>query len=457
MSTTEDLVADALREARTDPRFAVSPASDAAWRVRRAATAARRRVTALAVAAVTVTGGAGTAAALHLPAQGGGESVLRVGGVSGGAPVPGISPPWRPRSGLDWLLADAAYRRFVADHTTPSPAPHTVTSPARLTAVSARLLADVRGALPSETELLRQDAPDGEAGAAAVHATMPDGTPVEVQQRPLGAPIDYETWWRGATEGPWRGATQGPRLLATGSAYVAAAQVGYGWAGRAPDGARAVLMVTPSGEVTTWYAPLSVPLREVIFWATYADAHAAGATPDARDLPPATGSATPLPGPPATATPALGTATPVPGTAASAAGAAASAAAGGAAAASGGTSATPTTAFSPDPASAAGMRLRAAVLNVVRSTYPTAVLLPDAATDAQAVVTVGHDHVTVARFTDTPRALTLRVRYAQGSGFGIGNEVTLDDQGMLTRWFATEGIPVSVLVGWAKALGPAPR
>ena len=54
-------------------------------------------------------------------------------------------------------------------------------------------------------------------------------------------------------------------------------RVGYGWGAGIPDGARSVAVVDSTGTLTTWYAPLSIPLVTVRGWARAAEQNAAGA------------------------------------------------------------------------------------------------------------------------------------------------------------------------------------
>ena len=110
-----------------------------------------------------------------------------------------------------------------------------------------------------------QDAPNGLAGAAAIHARLADGTPVEVERMQLQEPISTQF----GGEGPQRPMTR--RDLQTGSVLVTIAGAGYGWGPDIPADANVALVVTPTGEYTYWAAPLSVPLDTVRSWAEAAD------------------------------------------------------------------------------------------------------------------------------------------------------------------------------------------
>jgi hypothetical protein len=163
------------------------------------------------------------------------------------------------------VLDREAYDAFVASHTLPSSKPATVQSPAPLTEVSARLERDVRAALPAGSRTERQDAPDGQAGAAAIHAKLPDGTPVEIRRHTLQQPLTSQ--YDG--DGPQRRTTR--RDLPTGSVLVTIAHSGYGWGPDIPEGANVAFTVTARGEQTAWAVPLSVPLADVAKWAVAAD------------------------------------------------------------------------------------------------------------------------------------------------------------------------------------------
>jgi hypothetical protein len=263
----EELLAAALTDARTDDRWGIAPKAQTITSVRRAAHRQRTRNAALGFAGIAAVS-AGGAVALASLGDGGNRVVLQPGNPTGSpapSPVPGISPEWTPTSGSEWVLDVPAYNDFVASHVLPSPAPHTVRSPAPLTDTSARLEHDVRRALPTGSALVRQDAPNGLAGAAAIHARLGDGTPVEVELYPLQEPISTQF----GGDGPQRPMTR--RDLTTGSVLVTIAGAGYGWGPDIPEGANVAFTVTADGTQTTWSAPLSVPLATVAGWAEAAD------------------------------------------------------------------------------------------------------------------------------------------------------------------------------------------
>ncbi len=267
------LLTSALREARTDARWAVPARPGMAHRVRRASQRRRRRTAVGGVvgAAVVLSGAVAGFASLPDPDRPG-ERVFAVGapGAPGapatklGAPVPGISPEFVPTSGRDWLLDDLELEQFAATHTTPSPRPNPVQSPAPLTDYSARLLADVEGALPEGATTQRQDALNGDPSTAGIHVRLADGTPVEVTREPLQQPISYQSYF---SDGTGRAAPDVTDIPDSASALVAADRVGYGWGPDIPADARAVTVIRADGEMTRWFAPLTVPLETVKAWA----------------------------------------------------------------------------------------------------------------------------------------------------------------------------------------------
>jgi hypothetical protein len=260
----EELLAAALAGARTDDRWAVASSPQALTRVRRAATRQRAHAAGLAVVGVTaaVSGAAFGLAALG---HGGSDGAVVVPGNQGPASsVPGISPAWTPASGREWVLDKAAYDDFVASHSLPSSKPHTVRSPAPLTDYSARLENDVRKALSTGPALVRQEAPDGQQGTAAIHARLVDGTPVEVSRVPLQQPISS---MYGGDAGP---AITVRRDLPNGSVLLTIEHSGYGWGPGIPEGANTAIVITRGGEETTWNAPVAIPLDTVARWAQVA-------------------------------------------------------------------------------------------------------------------------------------------------------------------------------------------
>jgi hypothetical protein len=259
----EELLAAALADARTDDRWAIAPPAQALTTVRRAA--ARQR-TATAGAALLAAAAAGVGVSLVV-GQDGQQAVVQQPADGGTQPhaVAGIEPEWIPTTGSDWVLDKPVYDEFVASHVLPSAAPHTVRSPAPLTEASARLLRDVRTGLAADATTVRQDAPNGLAGAAAIHVRLADGTPVEVERMQLQWPMPTQFTGDG-TERPMT-----RRDLASGSVLVTIAGAGYGWGPDIPQGANVAFVVTATGVYTYWAAPLSVPLETVAGWAEAAD------------------------------------------------------------------------------------------------------------------------------------------------------------------------------------------
>ena len=260
----EQLLAAALIEARNDDRWGIAPKTGTLTSVRRAATRQRARNAGLALAAIT----GATAGLAVLGGDGPGTQTIVQQPADGAAspqPVPGISPEWIPDSGAEWVLDKDAYDAFAAAHSLPSPRPHTVKSPAPLTEYSARLQRDVRAALGGDAVAVRQDAPDGDAAAAAIHAVLPDGSPVEIRRAPLQAPITSQFGGDGPQYVPTR------KDLASGSVLLTLAHAGYGWGPDIPEGANIAVVITVNGVETSWAAPVSVPLTTVAGWAEAAD------------------------------------------------------------------------------------------------------------------------------------------------------------------------------------------
>lgn len=262
----EELLAAALADARTDDRWAIAPKARSMTAVRRAAHRQRTRNAGLALASLTAVG-VGSAAAIGAFGTDANHAGLQYGDgpTPAPSPVPGITPEWTPQSGSAWVLEKKAYDAFIAAHTLPSDKPHNVQSPAPLTEYSALLEGDVRAALPTGSTTVRQDAPDGDATAAAIHARLADNTPVQIERGPLQEPISTQYGGDSAARPTTR------RDLPNGSVLVTIAHAGYGWGPDIPEGANVAFTVTPSGEQTTWSAPLSVPLSTVAGWAETAD------------------------------------------------------------------------------------------------------------------------------------------------------------------------------------------
>ncbi|MCW2572639.1 MAG: hypothetical protein JWO88_2697 [Frankiales bacterium] len=251
---TEELLAAALADARTDARWAIPAKAHTPTAVRRAATRQRTRNAGLALASLAAVG-VGSAAATGAFGTSPNHAGLQYGNGATPAPSPvrGITPAWIPTSGADWVLVTKGYDAFVASHRLPSPAPHDVQSPGPLTEYSAQLEREVQAALPAGATTVRADAVDGRAGTAAVHAKLADGTQVEVQRIPLQQPIPDR--YNGQEQ-----ASMSRRDLATGSVLVTITGAGY-----------FAFTVTPGGVQTSWYAPESVPLTTLAAWAEAAD------------------------------------------------------------------------------------------------------------------------------------------------------------------------------------------
>ena len=255
----EELLAAALVDARTDDRWAIAPSAQALTSIRRAAT---RQRTATAGAALLAAAAAGVGISLVVGSDGQQTVVQQPADSPDRAqPVPGIEPDWIPTSGSEWVLDKPAYDEFVRSHLLPSPAPHTVRSPAPLTEASARLLRDVLKGIAPGASTVRQDAPNGLAGAAAIHARLTDGTPVEVERMQLQWPMSTQI----NGDGPQQPTVR--KDLANGSVLVTIAGAGYGWGPDIPEGANVAIVVTPTGESTYWAAPLTVSLQTIASWA----------------------------------------------------------------------------------------------------------------------------------------------------------------------------------------------
>ncbi len=280
MSST-DRLDDLLSEALHDDRLALPVSPDTLSAVRRSR-ARRQRVR--AVGAVGATGSLVLASVLVVqsvrPTTPSSSLRPAAGGPPASSPatpassVPGISPAWMPNSGNDWLMTTAEYDAFEASHTrapVPSPGPGQgrVPSPAPLASPSAQL-ADEGGHadLPTGTDVRREDSPGGDPDATALHLTLADGTPVEVERRQLPGPLPFHAY---AGDGVNEGATERP-VPGTSAGAAVYPQYGYGfpppYAGTDPAvGAHGVAVVTEDGVMTTWAAPASVPLADLQRWA----------------------------------------------------------------------------------------------------------------------------------------------------------------------------------------------
>lgn len=277
-STTDDsridtLLRDGLGGARTDPRWDADGTSLTFSGIRSAARTRRRRARLGAAAGVAALVAGGALGLSALPDSGVPEELQyaappqsSAAPSAGARAVPGVRPPFRPDSGRDWLLTRAEHAAFLRTHVVPSPGPGAGAgpSPAPLQGASARLAADARTALPADARLDREDDLGGAPGVTGLHVRLADGTPVEVRREQLPAPVPYETWGGGDGDARVPAVADVP---GTSSALVARAEVGYGWSGGRPGGARSVQVVDARGVLTTWYAPTSVPLGTVQSWA----------------------------------------------------------------------------------------------------------------------------------------------------------------------------------------------
>ena len=270
----ERLLATALRDARTDDRWAVPTAPGLAHRVRRATVRRRRQRALVAVTAGLALVGGGTAVLAQARGGGAADSVYArpttTSPAAAPSPVAGVSPDYLVDEGSDWLLSRDDYVDFFTTHSMPSPRPNPVQSPAPLTGASARLLADVESVLPDGATTDRQDALDGDPARVGVHVRLADGTPVEVEREPLQTPIAYLGVGGSGSIGSGVSAVQD--VPGSASAFVVFPGISYGWGPGVEHGARRVLVVRPDGEATSWYAPLSVPVETVTQWALGADA-----------------------------------------------------------------------------------------------------------------------------------------------------------------------------------------
>lgn len=264
MSDVEDFLSAALRNARSDPAWDVTPRRVDLNGVRRAAHARRRRVRYVAVTSGLALLLGGGLAGLSL--DGGHSETLRPAAPPATAPapapvptpVPSVTPAWRPTSARDWILTHEQYLTFTSTHQVerPTAPPPQLASPAPLTPATAALEAQARAGLPAGSTLDRDDAPAGEPGVAALHVTLPDRTPLEVQQRQLTEPQDQSN---GPAVMPVPGSTD---LYSTTTNSV-----GYSFPGQRRDGVHAVHVFDSHGRITAWYAPTTVPLTTLTSWA----------------------------------------------------------------------------------------------------------------------------------------------------------------------------------------------
>lgn len=269
------MIDDLLRDTLADDRWDLPVRPGVLEEVRRGRTARRRRTTVgTGLAGLALVAGA-VGVVQVLPDRTEQLGTFAAGGTPAGSPVPGISPAWVPEHGRDWLLTPEQERQFYATHTRPSPGPgqSVVESPAPLGPQSEALLADVEAAaLPPGTELRREDAVGGQPDASAVHAALPDGTPVEVNRTWAQGPMAY-VWADGYDHSDARVED----VPGTTTAAVAYAEFGYGFGpAYRNDTSHGVITVSRGGEWTTWAAPSVVPLEDLRRWALAAAQHAGG-------------------------------------------------------------------------------------------------------------------------------------------------------------------------------------
>lgn len=269
-SDLEDRLREALTAARHDERWAAA-GSTTVEGVRSAGGAQRRRgrlsTTAGALALLAV-GGTMVGQLGSERTNGPSDSLspantpsARASSAAPASPVPSITPAWTPQSGQDWILTDKQFAEFERAHVLPSSAPGqgTVPSPAPLRAESARLAE--QAALPAGSDVQREDDAAGEPGTTALHVTLADGVPVEVERRRLQSPVSA------GTHDPRLATATEVTVPGTTSTALVWDQVGYGWRGAYPEGARMVMTISADGTTTSWYAPLTIPLVMIKDWA----------------------------------------------------------------------------------------------------------------------------------------------------------------------------------------------
>jgi hypothetical protein len=267
------MIEDLLRDTLTSADWDVPVRPGALEDLRRRRTAHRRRTAgATALGGLAVVGAVAAGVSL-LPSHQVQLATYAGGGVPAGSPAPGISPTWVPQTGRDWLLPPQDADAFWSAHTRPSPRPgqSVVESPAPLGPQSAELLSDVQAAgLPTDARLRREDAVGGQPDAAAVHVTLPDGTPVEVERSWAQGPMPY-VWQDGLDHSDARVED----VPGTSTAGVAYAQFGYGFGlAYLHDRSHGVITVSRGGVLTMWAAPSVVPLDALKAWAFAAAQHA---------------------------------------------------------------------------------------------------------------------------------------------------------------------------------------
>ncbi len=265
MNPSADL-GDLLRDTLHDERLALPVPAGTLDVVRRKRRHRQRlTVAGTAVCALGLVGGALAATSLLRHPSASLSTRYAAGGVPEGSPVPSVSPAYVPSSGRSWILTPSEWATYRSAHTQPSPPPgqSVVPSPAPLGQQSADLLADVQKAdLPDGFTDRREDSVGGQPGAAAIHVTLPDGTPVEVFRSQLVEPQSTEQ------NGP--GSDPDATIVSVPGTTSAAAlfpDYGYGFPGRNDSTAHMVMVVTRGGLLTQWVAPGSVSLDTLKTWA----------------------------------------------------------------------------------------------------------------------------------------------------------------------------------------------
>jgi hypothetical protein len=189
---------------------------------------------------------------------------------SQGAAV-GISPPFVPQTGRDWIQTRAQSDSFYRTHAVPSPGP-VLESVQRQSGPD--LLADVSAAsLPGGATIGQPTAAPGDYGAVALQVLLPGNVPVEVTRR--------QSTFPGVARGAGEVVDAVPGTAA--SAAVVMPFFGYAFPPGTPgdvdansDGnpdANAVSVITRAGVETFWVAPSSVDMDDLRSWAFAAAAH----------------------------------------------------------------------------------------------------------------------------------------------------------------------------------------
>ena len=253
---------DLLRDTLADDRWALPVPVDTLSVVRRKR-ALRQRTRVVGAAVVLALTGIGGAA---LISPGSGPSAhltpYAAGGLPEGSPAPGISPPFVPESGRDWLMNRSQWQAYDAMHTHPSPAPgqSSVHSPAPLSSQSENLLFEITHAgLPADSRYTRDDSSGGQPGVAVVQAQLPNGVHLYIVEYLLQEPYNYEDSQLTVAEAAKIRVTDIP---GTSSALLT-------WAGTA-----SAFVVSRGGVATTWAVSQGDVSPETLWaWSTAAEQH----------------------------------------------------------------------------------------------------------------------------------------------------------------------------------------